>query len=109
MGKERKKLFIIFENKNFFLNKYMFFLGKESRIFETEFEKGKLNEKSLINFRGEKQWWTKSWGEGQKMKNQIIGIYKERWTDEIHPNENLFGKIADILAVEIATKSKGRK
>jgi hypothetical protein len=26
-----------------------------------------------------------------------------------HPNEKLFGKIADILAVEIATKSKGRK
>ena len=27
----------------------------------------------------------------------------------LYPNENLFGKIADILAVEIATKSKGRK
>ena len=26
-----------------------------------------------------------------------------------HPNENLFRKIADILAVEIATKSKRNK
>lgn len=45
----------------------------------------------------------------EKLAQNNINPYSEKWTDEIHPNEILFGKIADILAVEIATKSKGRK
>jgi len=45
----------------------------------------------------------------EKLLQNNINPYMNQWTDEIHPNEKLFGKIADILAVEIATKSKGRK